>query len=90
MTARNAILAATCLAAAVAAGCNQDRKTSDDGSSMSGSSDMKKPLEGNPGATTGPSVGYPQSDPHVYHPQTDDTHQYHPANPNNIQPTTQP
>ena len=92
MNIRVKVLAAACLASAFGIGCSHDKGSnagmSDNGNSMSSgsSSDMKKPLEGNPGATTNQSVGYPKSDPGVYHPQTDDTQQYHPANPSSVQP----
>ena len=87
MNIRVTVLAAACLASAVAAGCTPDKGSSQNGSMSSGtSSDMKKPLEGNPGATTNQAAGYPQSDPSNYHPQTDDTRQYHPADPATIQP----
>lgn len=99
MTIRTTILAGACLAAAVAVGCTSDKASSSskpmsDGNSSGMSSGMNngmnngsnKPLEGNPGATTNQSAGYPQSDPGAYHPQTDDTNQYHPANPATVQP----
>ena len=80
-----ALLPAVALVAALAVGCQKDKGTMQDGSSSSGTS-MQKPLEGNPGATTNQAVGYPQSDPGAYHPQTDDTRQYHPAPPSTVQP----
>ncbi len=95
MSIRTTVLA-TCLAAGFSVGCMHDKgssasTSSGNGPSMSngnGSSpDTGKPLEGNPGATTNQASGYPQSDPGAYHPQTDDTKQYHPADPAAIQPT---
>ena len=70
-------------AVAVVGGCHTDGQSDGQRSSMS---DGSRPLEGNPGATTGPAAGYDRSDPTHYHPQTDDTHQYHPANPAAVQP----
>ncbi len=89
---RKTVLMAACLAAAAVVGCKHDTgssaTTSGDGPSMTPSSSASggKPLEGNPGATTNQSSGYPQSDPGAYHPQTDDTQQYHPAPPSTVQP----
>ena len=81
------LLSAAILTAVFAVGCQKDKDNMQGGSQpMSGS--MQKPLEGNPGATTNQAVGYPQSDPGVYHPQTDDTRQYRPAPAGAIQPTT--
>ena len=82
------LFAASAVALGVAAGCNNDKKMSDNG--MGGSGNGMKPLEGNPGATTNQSVGYPQSDPGAYHPQTDDSGKYHPANSAVSGPTTMP
>ena len=43
-----------------------------------------KAVEGTPGATTGPTKGYSGSDVNAYHPQSDDTGPYHPADPNTV------
>ena len=88
-------VAAAGLALGVAVGCSHDRDAAPGpntrGPSMSGSSTGGgKPLEGNPGATTNQASGYPQSDPGAYHPQTDDTKQYHPAPPSAVQPANAP
>ena len=82
-----ATAALACLALAATVGCSHDsggtQGPNTNGPSMSGG----KPLEGNPGATTNQASGYPQSDPGAYHPQTDDTKQYHPAPPASVQPS---
>ena len=75
---------------AVVGGCKSDGASDQsrpmaDGMS-NGMSDGGKPLEGNPGATTGPSAGYPKSDSSGYHPASDDVNRYHPADPAAIQP----
>lgn len=45
-----------------------------------------RPVEGTPGATTNQASGYDASDPNHYHPQSDDTRQYHPADASSVQP----
>ena len=93
-----AIAGAATIAVAVLAGCHdhdQPAPASGSDSTMkpgmdSSTTSMGKPMVGNPGATTGPAVGYPRSDTGDYHPQTDDTHQYHPAPASADQPTTMP
>ncbi len=83
------IVSVAVLAAAFAVGCQKDKDSMQDGMSPNSSGGaMQKPLEGNPGATTNQSAGYPQSDPGAYHPQTDDTRQYRPAPSGTIQPAT--
>ena len=75
-------LSATLLAAAVAAGCAHDSDSMQGDSSPAHRSGPA--VVGTPGATTGPSSGYDASDPSHYHPQTDDTSKYHPADPNAV------
>ena len=97
---RTTVLAAACLASALAVGCSHDQDSSSTppmkssttmGPSMRGDgSSTGRPLEGNPGATTNQTSGYPASDAGGFHPQTDDTRQYRPAPPAAVQPTTNP
>ena len=84
------VLGALSLGLVAVGGCTSDG-SSDKQRSMSsgmnsGMSNGGQPLEGNPGATTGPTAGYPQSDPSGYHPLSDDTNRYHPAQSGNVQP----
>jgi hypothetical protein len=81
MTAKTIALLAGAMAAMALAGCASDSNCANGSCSKN-----SRPLEGNPGATTNQSAGYDSSDPAHYHPQTDDTRQYHPANPPTVQP----
>ena len=64
--------------AALVVACSHDRNDPSSG----------KAVEGTPGATTNQSSGYDSSDPAHYHPQSDDTKQYHPADNTEVQPAT--
>ena len=77
MTKRLVVISTSVLIGALVVACSHDHNDMSDGD---------KAVEGTPGATTNQASGYDSSDPSHYHPQSDDTKQYHPANSADVQP----